>query len=96
MNDDFMAQLLDPNAGAIPESEKRRIIARLSKRSRGHAWKPGTGPSGETCKTCKHYTVKMMSKAYRKCGLMRANWTGGAATDIKASDPACVKWEAAE
>ena len=63
---------------------------------RGHAAPPGSGPEGETCKTCAHYTLRMMSKAYRKCGLMRAIWTGGPGTDIRAGDSACRKWEAAQ
>ena len=62
---------------------------------RGYAAMPGTGPAGETCKSCRHYVIKQMAKAYRKCGLRRAVWTGGAGTDIRASAPACSKWEAA-
>ena len=30
---------------------------------------------------------------YRKCLLMRAHWTHGPGTDIKASYPACKHWE---
>lgn len=32
-------------------------------------------------------------KDYRKCQLMRAVWTGGAGTDIRANSPACSKFE---
>ena len=60
---------------------------------RGHAARPGTGPEGETCKSCKHYTLRHFAGTYRKCGLTRAKWTGGAGTDIRAGDPACEKWE---
>ena len=59
---------------------------------RGHAGQPGNGPDGETCKSCQYYTLIMYAKAYRKCGLNQANWTHGAATDIRAGDPACEKW----
>ncbi len=59
---------------------------------RGHADRPGTGPEGETCGTCRHYTVKHMSKTYRKCGLMQAAWTGGPGSDIRKKDPACSMW----
>lgn len=59
----------------------------------GHAWTPGTGPDGETCKTCRHYTLRHFGGVYRKCGLMRAQWTRGCATDIRAGDLACLKWE---
>lgn len=61
---------------------------------RGYAGKPGTGPAGETCKTCEHYTIVRMAKSYRKCGLNRAKWTGGARSDILAGSPACEKWTA--
>lgn len=92
----LMAELMDPNAGVLTETEKKAVIARLAARKKtGHAWLPGTGPAGETCKTCKHYYVKQMSKSYRKCGLMQEFWTGGPGTDIRASDPACKKWEGA-
>lgn len=63
--------------------------------SNGYAAPPGTGPAGETCRTCRHYTRKRMSKVYRKCGLMAQHWTNGYGTDIKASAPACRRWEAA-
>lgn len=62
-------------------------------RIRGHAAPPGTGPAGETCKTCQHYAHVQHASSYRKCGLMRARWTGGPGTDIRAGDPACSKWE---
>ncbi len=96
---DLLSQLLDPNAGALSDHDRKKIIARLKQKKTGHAWKPGTGPDGETCKTCAHYTLRTFAKTYRKCGLMRAHWTGGPGSDIKASDPACKKWvrrEAAE
>ncbi len=57
-----------------------------------YAAAPGTGPEGETCGSCKHI---MRMKRYRKCRLVRALWTGGLGTDIKARSAACTKWEAA-
>jgi hypothetical protein len=67
------------------------------KQIRGTAAEPGTGPAGETCKTCAHYVVtKPGAGTYRKCGLMRAHWTSGPGTDIKASYPACKLWESAK
>lgn len=59
---------------------------------RGHAAMPGTGPAGENCKTCRHLCRQRMAKTYLKCGLMRASWTGGPGTDIRAKDPACARW----
>jgi hypothetical protein len=90
---DLFAKLHDPNAGALTDAERKRIMARLKERKTGHAWKPGTGPHGETCASCKHLVRKRMGKTYLKCGLMKAQWTGGYGTDVKARDPACKKWE---
>jgi hypothetical protein len=51
---------------------------------------PGSGPEGQTCRGCDHYCrVQGGAKAYPKCELMKANWTHGTGTDIKASSPAC-------
>jgi len=57
----------------------------------GYAYPPGTGPSGETCKTCRHLTVRRFANRYYKCGLVRA--TGGPATDVRLKSPACRAWE---
>ena len=59
---------------------------------RGYAAPPGSGPQGETCKTCEHIYRNRMSKTYLKCSLNRANWSGGRGSDIKASAPACSRW----
>src|SRR5690606_36519054 len=63
-------------------------------RKTGHAWLPGTGPKGETCRTCKHYVIRQWAGTYRKCDLMRDHWTKGPGSDIRARDAACKKWEA--
>ncbi len=61
---------------------------------RGHAGQPGNGPDGETCKTCAHLAhIDGYSRVYLKCGLSKANWTHGSATDIRAGDPACDYFE---
>lgn len=60
---------------------------------RGYAAPPGTGPKGETCKTCKHIARVQHAKTYIKCGLQRAHWTGGPGTDILTKAPACRFWE---
>lgn len=58
----------------------------------GYAAVPGTGPAGETCRTCAYYRVGGRGR-YRKCALERYRWTSGPGTDIRASSPACKKWE---
>ena len=61
-------------------------------RRRGHAAIPGTGPQGETCRTCVHLVRRQRAKTYLKCDLVK--WTSGAGTDVRAKDPACSRWEA--
>ena len=63
---------------------------------RGHAGPPGSGPEGETCKTCKHLTRVQYAKTYIKCRLTKATWTNGPGSDIRAKDAACWKWEPQE
>ena len=74
------------------QRKKMRNMAALT--PKGYAAVPGTGPAGETCKTCRHHTHVERAKKYQKCALMRRLWTGGPGTDIKASSPACKRWEA--
>jgi hypothetical protein len=81
------------NLPALTPAE-RRSIARKSVKPKGYAWHPGTGPKGETCKTCKHYVRnEYHNKVHLKCGLMRAVWTHGPGSDILAGSPSCKKWE---
>lgn len=64
---------------------------------RGHAAPSGSGPQEETCRNCEHRIIFVSGsgrKTWSKCNLARAIWTGGRATDIRASDPACRLWEA--
>ena len=63
---------------------------------KGYAAQPGTGPAGETCRTCRHKSSPgSTARVYWKCGLMREAWTGGPGTDIRMRSPACNKWEPA-
>jgi len=72
---------------------ERKKLKRKTPIPRGHAWTPGSGPQGETCGSCMHLFRNRMSKTYLKCNLNKANWTGGGASDIRARDAACKKWE---
>lgn len=83
--------VIQPDLMALPESALK--ARRLSKKH-GHAAVPGTGPKDETCGSCSHLARRQMSRAYLKCGLMRAYWTGGDGTDVRAADPACRRWTA--
>lgn len=80
----------------ITEEEARQLLKRRkqsAQQPKGYAALPGTGPAGETCKTCKNLIRRQFSKTYLKCGLMRAHWTGGKGSDIRAKTPACRNWE---
>lgn len=84
----------NPDSPAMTPAEKQKT-RRKSPVPRGHVMPPGTGPEGETCGTCKHLFRNQKAKTYLKCGLNAAKWTGGGATDIRARDAACSKWERA-
>jgi hypothetical protein len=71
--------------------DERRAFSK-GPRKTGHAALPGTGPAGETCGSCVYLVHKKMAKAYLKCELRRATWTGGGGTDVRARDAACSKW----
>jgi hypothetical protein len=81
--------------GRVPEAQVINSRVKKGVQPNGYAGIPGTGPAGMTCKDCRHYTLKQMAKAYRKCGHhdARIRWTGGTGTDILARSPACSKFE---
>ena len=70
-----------------------QIKRRRQSQPRGYPALPGTGPEGKRCKHCENYVIRSLAKDYRKCALMRAVWTGGPGTDIRANSPACSKFE---
>jgi hypothetical protein len=77
----------DPTATEIKPAKRRREGAYAT------PFAIGSGPPGETCKTCVHR--KMLdyhNKTYNKCGLMQKSWTHGGATDIKLRWAACWSW----
>lgn len=84
----------DPPPGPKP-LKKNGNAKRKDPTPKGHAWRPGTGPEGETCRTCANLARTLgTQRAYLKCGLMRAKWTRSRGTDVLARDPACKFWEA--
>lgn len=61
---------------------------------KGYAHTPGTGPKGETCKTCEHRVkLRANSKRFYKCGKNRDNWSHSITSDIVLKMPACNLWE---
>lgn len=59
---------------------------------KGNAAPIGSGPTGQTCGSCKHSYCVEYAKRYHKCRLVKA--TGGPGTDIRLKWAACSRWEA--
>lgn len=77
---------------ALTPQERRQLFHTAPKKNAGYAAAPGTGPVGETCKTCRHKTAQGGTAGrYLKCEL--TPYTRGPATDIKAGSPACSMWQ---
>jgi len=56
---------------------------------------PGTGPAGESCRTCRNSRRRNHGhRAYWKCRLVRESH--GPATDIRLKTPACRRWKSKE
>lgn len=68
-----------------------RGTSKRDERPRGYAAAPGTGPAGETCKSCNNAvrTSTRSDKTFWKCILLRRLWSASYGTDIRASAPAC-------
>ena len=91
-----MAEFKDLFGETVVFDESKPAPKRKDPVPRGHYRPKGTGPTGETCKSCRHLVRKTMAKTYLKCGLARAIWNGGRASDVRASDAACEGWEKAD
>lgn len=59
--------------------------------ARGNAAPIGSGPAGETCKSCIHARSTMFAKRYWKCDLVKA--TRSPKTDIRLKWAACSRFE---
>lgn len=77
---------------AITAEEKRKIRGKRNAMKRGYAAPPGSGPEGETCKSCAHCygTSPNGGKRFYKCDLIKP--TRSARTDVKLKSPACSRW----
>jgi hypothetical protein len=81
-------------SGARTDAERKRERRREYERPKGYAALPGTGPTGEFCRTCKHACFHERAKRYWKCDLIKR--THGPGTDIRLKSPACRRWEQRE
>ena len=76
------------------EEARHLLKAKAKPQKRGYAAPPGSGPVGETCRSCVNYrSINGGSKTFPKCNLMRDTWTHGYGTDILARAPACREWK---
>lgn len=87
MKDLFGNELTVEEAKSIEKKGKRRTVPK------GNAAPIGSGPKGETCKTCKYAyrTGTGYGKGFWKCKLVRP--TRGPGTDIRLKWAACSRWE---
>lgn len=91
MNDLFGQPIIPAEPRLNPRTGKP---VKKSIRPNGYAYVPGTGPAGETCKTCAHLAhVRSGKKVFLKCLLRKHGWTCGPGTDILAKSPACKFWK---
>ncbi len=73
------------------DNEHTPIFDKYKGRHNAHPAKPGTGPDGETCKTCRYrLSLDYHDTMYFKCEL--ANITHGPGTDLRLKDEACEMW----
>lgn len=89
-----MKKAITPVQPAFPFYTGAPEKPRRKSKKNGYAATPGTGPDGESCKTCNHKTYHECVKRYYKCDLI--NWGNGAGTDILLRSPACHRWEKIE
>ena len=69
-------------------------LVRYKSGPNGFARYPGTGPKGETCKTCANCCrVQGGTRVFLKCKVIEFRWTHGPGTDIRAKSPACELWK---
>jgi len=87
---------VEPVAQQSEIFDKPRRHCRL--KGRGYAGTPGTGPIGETCKTCAQLrchtrTYGSGQRRWYKCALVKVTYSVD--TDIRLDAPACHAWTAA-
>lgn len=93
MTEDLFGHPVIPDGPAMTLAERRKQQRKLTEVARGYYNPPGTGPQGETCKTCAHAVPSGGHRTYWKCELVRLKWTGSIRTDIRLRSPACKGWE---
>lgn len=93
--EELEALMNGPMMGRVRDKTRVRVGKSTPTQPNGHFARPGTGPEGETCKTCAHRVRNELrsGRVFQKCGKARERWTGGRGSDIRVTDAACVGWE---
>lgn len=86
MKDLFGQEVIAP-VGLISATGKKK----RDETPKGYAARPGSGPAGETCKTCA--SACRTGGRYWKCAVIKHNWSRSYATDIRLKSPACSYWK---
>lgn len=92
---DLFGNPVIPDGPAMTPQERKRMLRRAAEVPNGYYAPPGTGPDGETCKSCRFASAVRMSKTYWKCA-RRGHWTTSYGSDIRLKSPACRGWERKE
>lgn len=81
-----MQQQLDMFGAALPAGAPARP-------SQGYASRPGTGPKGQRCNTCRFCHVQNRAGTrVRRCEIRAAEWDKPG-MEIKHNAPACRDWQ---
>lgn len=70
-----------------------RALADRVKPKRGYAAAPGSGPSAETCGSCRHIKGVTRNEYASACDIAKRG-SFGVAIFISPTSPACCRWEA--
>lgn len=81
----------DTSANLFNWDEPMKPRPKSKNAARGNAAPIGSGPQGETCKTCIHSYSSEMASRYWKCDLVKA--THSPKTDIRLKWASCSRWE---
>ena len=74
------------------------VVVRPKYRAGGTPARPGSGPEGETCRTCANLFCWHWrgNRRYYKCKIIQHRWTSSYGTDIRLKYPACRFWKSKE
>lgn len=85
--------MLETDLFGAPIISASLVPARPLVRKIGYAARPGSGPRGQRCNTCRH-AQRITHRQARswKCEVMAGIWHLGPSSDIKPGAPACSEF----